>query len=297
MNSSYPSDHDRMMELLAEQAISGLTADEQIELKSLLEANPDFDVATLDRAAAMLDIAAAVADIEPLPDHLLARILARDQSESRADVMLPHAAQPRNEIQWREVVAWMTAAACLLLAVFAWSQRPASISPSGLSSNPPVMAGNDPVPPRPAGDDVVQPNAVSTIAQLREQLLKSAPDVLHLQLVSDNGSGGANESGGDIVWSSGRQIGYLRLKGSAGDNPAQQCQYQLWIVGSDVSNNEMINGGIFAVNQTAGELILPIEADQFVQQPKMFLVSVESPGSGGDALTSSLLARAFGTGP
>ena len=49
MNSSHPSDHDRMLELLAEQAISGLTAVERIELKSLLQANPDFDVAALDR--------------------------------------------------------------------------------------------------------------------------------------------------------------------------------------------------------------------------------------------------------
>lgn len=292
MNSSYPSDHDRMLELLAEQAISGLTAVEQIELKSLLEANPDFDVATLDRTAAMLDIAASVADIEPLPDHLRDRILARDQSECRADIALPHAAQPRNEIHWREVVAWMTAAACLLLAVFAWSRWPTNNPPLVPSPHLPVLAGNDKLP-RPADDDVVRPNAGPTVAQLREQLLNSAPDVLHLQLVSDNGGRVANESGGDIVWSSGWQIGYLRLKGSAGDNPAQPRQYQLWIVGSDVSGNEIINGGIFPVDRSTGELILPIQAGQFVQQPKMFVVSVE-PSGGGNDLTAPLLAKADG---
>jgi len=296
MNSSYPSDHDRVLELLADQAISGLDAVEQMELKSLLEVNPDFDLAALDRTAAMLDIAASVDDIEPLPDHLRDRILARDQSELEAIGTRAHAAQPRSEIQWREVVAWITAGACLLLAVFAWNRGPATNPPSGSSPDPPVLAGKDAVPPRPADDDVVRPIAGPTISQLREQLLNSTPDVLLLQLVSDNGGGVANESGGDIVWSSGRQIGYLRLKGSAGNNSAQQRQYQLWIVGSDVSGNEIINGGIFAVNQSKGELILPIQADQFVQQPKMFVVSVESPG-GGDALTASLLAKADGLAP
>src|SRR5690606_31290456 len=124
-------------------------------------------------------------------------------------------------------------------------------------------------PTQPTDGDTVGPNAAPTIAELREQLLRSTPDVLHLQLVSDTGGGGGNESGGDIVWSSGRQIGFLRLRASPGDNPAQQRQYQLWIVSSDVSGNEFINGGIFSVDRSTGELILPIQADQFVQQPKM----------------------------
>jgi anti-sigma-K factor RskA len=284
-----------MLELLADQAISGVTAGERIELKLLLEANPDFDLAALDRTAAMLDIAASADDIEPLPDRLRDRILAQNQSDSEAMCTRPHVAQPRNDIRWREVVAWITAAACLLLAVFAWSRWPANKPPPVASPNPPALAGKA-SPPRPSDDDVVRPNGKPTISQLREQLLNSAPDVLLLQLVSDNGGGVAGESGGDIVWSSGRQIGYLRLKGSVGDKPAQQRQYQLWIVGSDVSGNELINGGIFAVNPNKGELILPIQAGQFVQQPKMFVVSVESLG-GGDALTASLLAKADGLGP
>jgi anti-sigma-K factor RskA len=296
MNSSYPSDHDRMLELLADQAISGLTAVERIELKSLMEANPDFDLAALDRTAAMLDISASVDDIEPLPDHLRDRILAQDQSESETMCTRPHVAQVRNDMRWREVVAWMTAAACLLLAVFAWSRWPTNNLPLVPSPNPSVLVGKDPLPPRPSDDDVVRPNAKPTISQLREQLLNSAPDVLLLQLVSDNGGGVSGESGGDIVWSSGRQIGYLRLKGLVDDKPVQQRQYQLWIVGSDVSGNEIINGGIFAVNPNKGELILPIQAGQFVQQPKMFVVSVE-PLGGGDALTTSLLAKADGLGP
>jgi anti-sigma-K factor RskA len=294
MNSSHPSDHDRMLVLLADQAISGLTADERSELKSLLEANPDFDVAAVDRTAAMLDIAASVDDIEPLPNHLRDRILAHDRSEPEAIGRIYHTAQSPSEIRWHEVVAWITAAACLLLAVFAWSRWPATNPLSGPSPDPPVLAGKDAVPALPVDDGVVRLDAKLTISQLREQLLESTPDVLLLQLVSEND--GAGESSGDIVWSNGRQIGYLRLKRPAGDNPAQHHQYQVWIVGSDMSGKEIINGGIFAVNRTTGDLILPIQADQFVQQPKMFLVSVE-PLGGGDALASSLLARADSLGP
>jgi anti-sigma-K factor RskA len=86
------------------------------------------------------------------------------------------------------------------------------------------------------------------------------------------------------------------LKGSASNNPAQPRQYQLWIVSSDVSGNEIINGGIFPADRSTGELILPIQADQFVQQPKMFVVDVE-PLGGSSKLTGSLLAKADGFGP
>ena len=300
MKSSNSSDLDRLLELLADQTLAGLNADQERELKSLLEANPDFDVAALDRTAAMLDIAASAGDTEPLPDHLRDRILAQQQSEceptdTRAHPMPLRNMPLRNKVRRREVVAWITAAACFLLAVLAWSRWPAANLPSGPSPDPPVIAEKNPSPTRPTDGDTIAPNAGPTIAELREQLLRSTPDVLHLQLVSDTGAGG-NESGGDIVWSSGRQIGYLRLRGLAGENPVQQRQYRLWIVGSDVSGNEFINGGIFPVDRSTGELILPIQADQFVQQPKMFVVSMEPSGSGND-LIAPVLAKADGLGP
>lgn len=295
MKPSNSSDLDRLLELLADQTLAGLNADQERELKSLLEANPDFDVAALDRAAAMLDIAASAGDWEPLPDQLRDRILA--QAESSPTVMRAPPMPLRNKVRRREVLAWMTAAVCLLLAVFAWSRWPAAYLPSGPPPNSPLLAEKDPSPARPTdGDgDTVGPNAEPTIAELREQLLRSTPDVLHLQLVSDTGGGGGNESGGDIVWSSGRQIGFLRLRGLPGDNLAQPRQYQLWIVSNDVSGNEFINGGVFPVDRSTGELILPIQADQFVQQPKMFVVSVEPAGSDND-LIAPLLAKADGLG-
>jgi hypothetical protein len=246
-------------------------------LQKLLRDKPDarrtlrsymaMDTALRDRADAWLLSAVSEAAGDPSP--------------------APTATAPRFRFARREVVAWSTAAAALLVAALAWFPRPTT------NPSPPLVVKSQSPTRIPVVD---KPEAaVLTISEQRERLLASAPDVLHLQLVSDNGGDFANESGGDIVWSSGRQIGFLRLRGlTINDSPRRQ--YQLWIVGSDVSGNEIINGGIFPVDRNSGELILPIQADQFVQQPKMFVVSVESSG-GGATLTAPLLAKADGVGP
>ncbi len=242
---------------------------EQPAARRTLRSYTAMDTALRDRAEAQVLIAESQAADDPTP--------ARS------------AATPRSRLAWREVVAWSTAAACLLAVTVLWFTRPTTNQNSSLIVETEAPAESAVVESRePAAAEL-------TIAEQREQLLASAPDVLHLKLVSDNGRDVENESGADIVWSSGRQIGFLRLRGMAGGDLAQ-CQYQLWIVGSDVSGNEIINGGIFPVDRSTGELILPIQADQFVQQPKMFVVIVE-PSGGGAALTAPLLARADGLGP
>lgn len=183
---------------------------------------------------------------------------------------------------WREAIAWSTAAASLLLATTIWLKRPAT-APSSSS-----VASSQSSSEILRVEEIEPATVVLTIADQRKQLLASAPDVLHLQLVGDNGSG-VNESGGDIAWSSGQQIGYLRLRGLTNTGSAGR-QYQLWIVGSDVSGNEIINGGAFPVDESTGELIFPILADQFVQQPMMFVVDVETSANG-TALPTSLVAK------
>ena len=115
------------------------------------------------------------------------------------------------------------------------------------------------------------------------------------RLVNSDSGAVAREPGGDIVWSNGQQMGYLRLQGLAKNEPAQR-QYPLWIIGGNVSSKEFINGGMLFVDRNTGELTVPSQADQFVQMPTMFLVSAERLG-GGDALTTSLLAKADGLGP
>jgi anti-sigma-K factor RskA len=191
----------------------------------------------------------------------------------------------------RKVVAWLATVACLSTAVFAWYTRPTPAPP--LKS--PTVAGSEPPATSTETDTPDSSTATLTVAQLREQLLASAPDVLHLQLLSNDSGAVARQPGGDVVWSSGRQMGYLRLQGMVNNDPPQR-QYQLWIIEGDASSDEVINGGVFFVDRSKGELVLPIQADHFVQQPTVFVVSVE-PLGGGSTLTPTLLARADAVGP
>jgi len=294
MTESPLSDYDRLLHLLAEQALAGLETDQQSELASLLQMHPDFDMECLDRTAALLDWAVAAGDTQPLPQPVQDRIRAEAglDLQTRPDVG-DGSGDPTHEIAGRmhrrEVVAWLAAAACLLVAVLAWYNRPT------LPLESPTIANIEPPATLPGTDTSDSSTTRLTIAQQREQLLASAPDVLHLRLVNNESGIAARQPGGDIVWSSGLQIGYLRLQGLA-NNELPQHQYQLWIIGSDASSNEVVNGGMFYVDRNTSELILPIQVDHFVQQPKVFVVNVE-PLGGGSALTDPLLARADGVGP
>jgi hypothetical protein len=219
-----------------------------------------------------------------LRDHAEAQVLIAGSEATDDPHLVRSAAASRSQFAWRELVAWLTAAGCLLAATVLWFTIPTTTQNSLMIVETVPRAESAVVESR-------EPTVAElTIAEQRELLLNSAPDVLHLRLVNSDSGSVAREPRGDIVWSSGREIGYLRLQGLAIDEPVPH-QYQLWIVGGDASNNEFINGGMFFVAQNTGELTVPIHADHFVQMPKMFLVSVE-PVGGGNASTAALFAKA-----
>lgn len=196
---------------------------------------------------------------------------------------------PRSRFTWREAFAWTAALAGALAAVAAWYSRPTTNRP------PQETVAVKPSLPSPASERRAPAAAEPMISEQRDRLLASAPDVLHLPLVGDDGKPARTPAGGDIVWSDGRQIGYLRLARSPrpGSPPAQ---YHLWIVGCDMSGNEIIKAGAFVADPSQTELILPIQPDQFVQQPKMFVVSAESSEDATDWV-APLLAKVEGARP
>jgi hypothetical protein len=81
---------------------------------------------------------------------------------------------------------------------------------------------------------------------------------------------------GEVVWSTARQEGYLRLRGVPINNPAEK-QYQLWIV-DPARDREPIDGGVFDVPSSAGEVVVPIHAKLAVLDPKAFALTLEQPG-------------------
>jgi hypothetical protein len=270
MSKQPPDGRDRLTELLADRALFGLTAEEDRELNELLAVNPAADVDELARLAAVLDTTACVPDLPPLPPEVVARVRAQAPHPVPAGPQ----AVPRPRLRTREVLAWLTAAGCLLVAVYAWTTR----NPD--APNPPPTGAQSPLPPR--DTEAVPPTApvAPTLAQQREELLAAREGVLHIRLSESVDTSDPTVSG-DVVWSPSQQRGFLRLQGLPPNDPTKS-QYQLWMVEAMPARHEAVNGGVFDVTPQARELIVPIRADHFVRRPNMFVISIEPPGGSPD---------------
>jgi len=248
MSPLAPSDQQRLHELLADRAVQGLEPEEQAELNALLAQAPELDDDSFERTAAAIDLSLSGSEFEPLPVHLSDRIAAdavghlpsARKSADRPTRVARSAEQLSPIRRYREVVAWLVAAACLLVAVFAW---------------------------RGGGERAVP------LAEQREQLLDEA-DVIQVDWTATEDPA-AREASGDVVWSNARQEGFLRLKGLAANDP-QQNQYQLWIFDAQRDERHPVDGGVF--DMAAGEVIIPIRARLQVHEPTLFAVTLEKPG-------------------
>ncbi|MEZ5565898.1 MAG: anti-sigma factor [Gammaproteobacteria bacterium] len=107
----------------------------------------------------------------------------------------------------------------------------------------------------------------------RRDAISQARDVVGA-LVCINKSGYEQVSG-DVVWSSGRQMGYLRLSGLPVNNPARS-QYQLWIVDAH-RDGYPVSGGLFDV-MNDDEMIIPVDPYLPVYRPTAFAVTLEKSG-------------------
>ena len=77
MSDRWRSCEERILELLADQATFGLSADEQEELRALLAIVPDIDRDCMQRVAATVHLASVGKAPEPLPASLQQRIRAK----------------------------------------------------------------------------------------------------------------------------------------------------------------------------------------------------------------------------
>lgn len=234
-------DNDRLIDLLIERATQGLPESDTAELNRLLAQYPDFDPDTLDYAVAAIDTALS----EPIADELPAALLARVRADAnRHEFSAQRPVPPAGPMQRFAVLGWLAAAASLFIAAAVWlNARPVS-----------------PTPPPPA--------------ERREQLLAKAPDVVKVAWQSND----PRFSGvtGDAVWSTGRQEGYMRLKGMPANTPTAQ-QYQLWIVDPARDKNP-VDGGVFDVPAGATEVVIPMNAKLAVGKPAAFAITLEKPG-------------------
>jgi anti-sigma-K factor RskA len=240
---------ERLRDLLAEQALFELSAEEQSELRALLgesKVNPE----SFEWTAALASVALRPGPYEPLPESLRAKIAAAaPEHQAAAQIMagsqrvVRSSAGRSDGIRFREALAWFAAAACLFIAFMLWS-----------ASYPPAQS----------------------VAQARAALLQQDPQLKPLAWTATDDPT-AKGASGDVVWSNAKQQGYLRFKGLAKNNPKEN-QYQLWIFDGKQDERYPIDGGVFDVDSATGDVIVPIRAKLQVVDPKMFAVTVEKPG-------------------
>jgi anti-sigma-K factor RskA len=163
----------------------------------------------------------------------------------------------------------LAAAACLVLAIFAWNRSPQPAAPTAQVTVPSVVA--------PIAKPVVAPTNVvpPTAAEERAALLAKS-DTLKIALGATKDPAAAGVTG-DVVWDPATQRGYLHFAGLAPNDPAKH-QYQLWIFDGARDQRYPVDGGVFDVPANQSEVVIPIRAALMVHKPAAFAVTIEKPG-------------------
>jgi hypothetical protein len=260
MNADFLND-DRLMELLAQETIEGLSSAERLELETLLAKYPGADRHFFESTAASLLLASDVeAKDEPLPASLRAKLnTAADEFATASREGNVHAVtliDRRRQTQARSNNAglWFALAASLAIAVFGWWPR--------------LMSQHS------AGQTAHEIPEADRIAAAREQLAAN-PNTIKREWTATKDAN-APAVTGDVVWDNATQTGYVRFSGLPANDP-QSKQYQLWIFDGKRSDKYPIDGGVFDVS-SSGEIIVPIHTQIPVLDPAMFAVTLEQAG-------------------
>lgn len=251
--SHYAStERERYLELLATDALGWISDEEQKELDRLFDKFADIEPESFQRIAAAVDLSYMEQDPAPLPAALQDRIAAEAESFLPVNDGVPPGVAERGLDRRttasvvRERLAWICAAASLLVAIVLSSNRPKDVQP-------------------------LQPKSSSA---RRADFLKEASDVITV-VWSAGKTPFRNPVQGDVVWSDQRQEGYLRFRGMPVNDPTVE-QYQLWIIDPS-RDDEPVDGGVFDIS-VDGEVVIPINAKLHVESPRVFAITVEQPG-------------------
>lgn len=265
------ADHDRLLELMADEVVGPLSSEDEAEMVRLLDKLPQYQGdETFLKAVAAADLCFMAEDarLEPLPSTLRARLIGAADTAIPAPFLritgapdhggVRAGAGPTAEPRLAAWTGWVAAAACLLLAVSAWWP-----SLTGQSARDPSLSQSEPDPVRSLRNEILQTSVDPIVATLAALPDRPDPSVLP-------------EVTGDVLWSDSRQQGVLRIKGLKPNDPTQS-QYQLWIFDRTQPDRTPIDGGVFDV-PSSEEVLVPIEAKLEVRGPFQFAITVEKPG-------------------
>jgi hypothetical protein len=279
-------DITRLTELAIDRLVGALTEQEMAEYRSLRARHPEFTEADLERSVAVLHLASGVRP-EPLPERLNTHLAAGATdylgAASHAQAHEPAERNPGRQA-WRPVGGWLAAAACLVLALVIWEERPVrvimvpapSVAPPVVratpESSPPVAASKPTPTPVPS---VERPAAIDPAVE-RAHLLASNPHVLLRPWRAGNDAAGLTVSG-DVVWDPRSQTGFMRFFGLRRNEPNAE-QYQLWIFDARRDDRYPVDGGVFNITGAKQGDVIPIKAALSVAVPLTFAVTIEKPG-------------------
>jgi hypothetical protein len=250
---------EAMVDLLVKQVTEGLSPAEQRALGVLDSATLSEHLREFERAAAAASLAAQP---EPLPSNVRARLESQAEAFLASSKVVPLVAKAAPAAVRGRNLGWLAAAACLVLAVFGWLRTPPA--PPVANLPPPVVLPVEPTPKAPP-----------TPAEEREGMLaKDGALKITLGATKDPAAAGVT---GDVVWDPPTQKGYLHIAGLAPNDP-QARQYQLWIFDGARDKRYPVDGGVFDVPASGGEVVIPIRAALMVHKPAAFAVTVEKPG-------------------
>lgn len=258
---------ERLLDLLCEKAIRGLTEAEERELTAL-SAGADIgtDAQSFELAAAAVLLTET--DIEPMPAHLEQKILDEAEKHFAAPEGQIKGEQPTHAVQWAQPkrsfldwFGWPVAAAASVALIFTifYNQQRVNKMQAQLQE----LQRQTPAPTEP------------TMAQKRDELIRDARDLTRASWTKGSMRETENISG-EVVWSDEKQMGYMTFRGLPPNDPNREA-YQLWIFEQADLEAYPKDGGVFNVTET-GEVIVPIEAKLRAVDPKAFAITVEKPG-------------------
>lgn len=239
---------EKLQDLLADQAVFGLSEQELNELNAVF---PEWqDDNSLDLTASKLSLANL--ELEEMPAHLQTKILNDAEKffvPKEEELQKTFEFEPK-KTNWHWL-GWAVAAFTSLALIFTL------IFPRNVQS---------PTPPQVKKE---------TNAEKLQQLLASNQKLYKANWTAGNMKD-LKDVSGEIAWSDEKQEGYMRFKNLPANDKAKEC-YQLWIFDETQDEKTPIDGGVFDIDAN-GEIIIPINAKLKVKNPKMFAITVEKAG-------------------
>ncbi|QEG25058.1 anti-sigma factor [Mariniblastus fucicola] len=263
------------VDLLVLRATDKLDADQQRQFDQFVDEHPDRDRIELEAEKYELTAAAIEMGLEnvvnvdsesamnSMPEALRKKVLEGAKRHFEAMPATSEVAAPKTPtvsrapeagLTSREALAWLAAAAAVVLLLTGWNPFAA---PTAVVDNGSAIENRTP----------------TVEEQLADFLSGEEADLVRVDWTPTDKD---SDASGEVVWRDSAQQGFMVFDGLRPNDPAQS-QYQLWIFDSQTGDKHPIDGGVFDV--AAGQkTIVPIDARIPVADVSMFAITEEKPG-------------------